>query len=171
MPPNTQTQELKLPPSIVSPTDLHHIDRELEKLQDLATQDSIRSTATTISSSAPSQMLSDFAALNALNLQDGPSRDRLVQAIKQMLQSTPILHISFAADPSADFLVQFITKLRTILHPYVLVRIGLDPSIGAGCIVRSTNKQFDFSFRRHFSDRRETLLAMLQQPEQGVAHE
>jgi len=37
----------------------------------------------------------------------------------------------------------------------------LQPTIAAGCIVRTTNKYFDFSLRQDFTDKRELLLKQI----------
>ena len=51
--------------------------------------------------------------------------------------------------------------LRREIHPVVLLTVGLQPSIGAGCIVRSTNKQFDFSLREDFLKKHDLLMAKI----------
>jgi hypothetical protein len=42
-----------------------------------------------------------------------------------------------------------------------LVRVGLQPNIGAGCVVRTTNKSFDFSLRRFFDSKHEFFMKKL----------
>jgi F0F1-type ATP synthase delta subunit len=68
-----------------------------------------------------------------------------------------VLHISFSADPSVSFLEKLMAWLRKEIHPLVLVTVGLQPSIGAGCIIRSTNKQFDLSLRQDFKKKQDML--------------
>jgi F0F1-type ATP synthase delta subunit len=46
----------------------------------------------------------------------------------------------------------------------VLVQIGLQPNLGAGCVVRTTNKYFDMSLRTKFFDSRDKLRAVLKAP-------
>ncbi|HYH36035.1 MAG TPA: hypothetical protein VD706_00875, partial [Candidatus Saccharimonadales bacterium] len=76
-------------------------------------------------------------------------------------QRSPVLHISFSADPSPTFTEKLMTWLREEIHPLVLLSVGLQPTIGAGCIVRTTNKQFDLSLREDFLKKRELLLSQL----------
>ena len=59
------------------------------------------------------------------------------------------------------FQQKLITWIRQQIHPYTLLQVGLHPSIGAGCIVRTTNKFFDFSLRHRFSDQRMLLISKL----------
>ena len=56
------------------------------------------------------------------------------------------------------------TWLRREIHPLVLMTVGLQPNIGAGCIVRTTNKYFDFSLRQDFANKRDLLQAALEMP-------
>jgi hypothetical protein len=71
------------------------------------------------------------------------------------------MHISFSADPSPVFTDKLMTWLRREIHPFVLLTVGLQPNIGAGCIVRTTNKQFDLSLRQDFKAKRDLLLEQL----------
>jgi hypothetical protein len=51
--------------------------------------------------------------------------------------------------------------LRREVHPVVLMTIGLQPNLGAGCIVRSSNKQFDCSLRQDFIKKRDLLMSKI----------
>ena len=72
------------------------------------------------------------------------------------------MHISFSADPSPLFTQKLITWLRAELHPLVLIQIGIQPNMGAGCVVRTTNKYFDFSLRSRFKEKGAVLTQLLQ---------
>jgi hypothetical protein len=47
---------------------------------------------------------------------------------------------------------------RANVHPHVLVQVGLQPNIAAGCVVRTTNKVFDLSLRNHFAQNQQVLI-------------
>jgi hypothetical protein len=79
--------------------------------------------------------------------------------------------MSFASDPSAVFTVKIVIWLRTNIHPYLLLQVGLEPRIAAGCIVRTPNKQYDFSLRRHFTDQREQLINAINGQVVRISHE
>jgi len=66
--------------------------------------------------------------------------------------------MSFNADPSPLFSQRLVTWLRQEIHPQVLVQTGLQPSLGAGCTLRTTNQFFDFSLREHFKQNRQLLV-------------
>jgi hypothetical protein len=70
--------------------------------------------------------------------------------------------MSFATDPSSAFTAKIVTWLRASIAPNVLLEVGLQPTIAAGCIVRTTNKIFDLSLRQHFADAESVLLEALE---------
>jgi hypothetical protein len=58
--------------------------------------------------------------------------------------------------------------LRTNIHPTLLITVGLQPGIGAGCVVRTANKYFDLSLGKSFVKKRELLMQRLRDPEAVV---
>jgi G3E family GTPase len=103
--------------------------------------------------------------LNKLDLAQPGHRAALRQFLASVKASSPVLHLSFSADPAPAFLEKLMAWLRREIHPALLVTIGLQPTIGAGCLLRTTNKYFDFSLRQRFADKRQLLQAALQLPE------
>jgi len=69
--------------------------------------------------------------------------------------------MSLSADPSTRFLEKLVTWLRREIHPQVLLTIGLQPTLGAGCVLRTPNRQFDFSLRQDFAKKRDLLIGKL----------
>ena len=55
--------------------------------------------------------------------------------------------MSFANEPSNEAISKIVEWLRSEVSSYVLLHIGIQPSIIAGCTLRTTNKVFDFSMR------------------------
>jgi F0F1-type ATP synthase delta subunit len=108
-----------------------------------------------------SEVLQSLAAENTYNLDQPADRQRLASELMAVSQSAPIVHISLAADPPMSFVVAITSWLRANVHPLVLVRIGLQPSIAAGCIVRTTNKVFDMSLRHRFEQNTNKLIQAL----------
>jgi hypothetical protein len=53
--------------------------------------------------------------------------------------------------------------LRENIHPLVLITFGLQPNIGAGTVVRTTNKYFDFSLGQALAKNRTMLMAQLRE--------
>src|SRR5258708_21999925 len=93
-------------------------------------------------------MLDELASGNGLNLLDEATRKYLVVFLEDITAHAPVIHISFAADPSSAFLQKLVLWFRQNIHPSILIRVGLQPNIAAGCVLRTTNKYFDLSLRK-----------------------
>jgi len=150
----------RLPELVISPADVSRLIRELEAINTTLMQQTLRNGGETKALKA-SQLLSQTAELNGLNLMQKVDRDRLTQFLHAIKEKSPVMHMSFSADPSAAFLGRLMTWLRREIHPSVLLTVGLQPTIGAGCILRTTNKYFDFSLRQDFAKKRMMLLGQL----------
>ncbi|HSH55760.1 MAG TPA: hypothetical protein VK983_02970, partial [Candidatus Limnocylindrales bacterium] len=96
-----------------------------------------------------------------MNLLRKTDREKLLKYLSALLDKAPVLHMSFASDPSAAFMDKLVVWLRQNIHPQVLVRIGLQPSVAAGCILRTANKEYDFSLRQALDDQKPLLIAKL----------
>ena len=162
MAPKTATKQLVLPDSVVGPVDLGRLLREIETLDDTLMQLRVR-TDVALKLPAVSRLLDQTVALNKLDLLETADFQKLHQFLTQVKAHAPVLHISFGADPSPLFTQKLVLWLRQEINPLVLLTVGLQPSIGAGCIVRTTNKYFDFSLREHFSKNRQLLISKLQE--------
>lgn len=146
-----------LPLLVVGPVDVGRLLRELETIDGLATKAKLRDKADEFKLPKTSKLMDLTTELNKLDLLQASDRQQLLELLKVVKQRAPLLHISFNADPAPAFIEKLMAWLRREIHPTVLLTIGLQPSIGAGCIVRSTNKQFDFSLRQDLINKRELL--------------
>ncbi len=149
-----------LPNAIVSPMDIARLVRELKNLEEYFSQNAIRS------GEAPqlprySRLLDAIIVVNKIDLVDQEQRGSLMQRFVSMQESAPVMHISFSVDPPGAYVQKIVAWLRENIHPQILVRVGLQPSIGAGCIVRTTNKAFDFSLRKYFDSKHEFFVSKL----------
>lgn len=147
-----------LPAGIVSKVDTGRLLRELEALDDHMHQAALKKDTSTAALPSASQLLTDLIAVNHLNVASLADRKRVVDFVSIVHNSAPVLHMSFSAEPSQQFITKLVAWLRKEIHPVALVQVGLQPNIGAGCIVRTTNKYFDFSLRQRFKQKREQLL-------------
>ncbi len=152
------TKKIELPNSVVGVMDVSRLAREMESLDDFMHQSSIREPGTTMSLPKMSKLLDAVATNNDLNLLKKEDRATLRQFLTSLRDSGPKLHISFSVDPSPLFLGKLTDYLRSTIHPYVLVQVGLQPNIGAGCVIRSTNQVFDLSLREDFRKKRGLLM-------------
>lgn len=161
-------QGLTLPLSVTSRTDVSRLLREVEGVSDFLHQAQIREPGTSLQPPKASRLLDEIAATNQLNLLRTEDRHRLSDFLQMVKAKAPVLHMSFSADPSPLFMQKLVTYLRREIHPLALVRTGLQPTIGAGCILRTQNKIFDFSLRQRFADKRDLLLNLLHGEDNSV---
>lgn len=155
---------MTLPTLIFGSVEAHRLQRELEALEEYAQQATIRNKADKQPLTLPqvSRLLNALATENHKDLLKADDRAALAVFLQQVITYAPTLHISFATDPSAAFTAKIVGWLRSNIHPLVLVQLGLQPSIAAGCVVRTTNKVFDLSLRDRFSQQKSVLLTVLE---------
>jgi len=152
---------MRLPPAVVGPVDIGRLHRELTALDEFLSQAALRHSEPQ-DLPRTSKLLEELSKQNTLNLLDAKDRQRLREFIQPANPKMPVLHMSFAADPSPVFLNKLVSWLRTEIHPLALLQIGLQPSIAAGCVLRTTNKYFDFSLRKNFTEKRGELIKRLE---------
>lgn len=155
--------KLKLPNSIAGSADLIKTIRELEKVDNFLYQTNIRTPGRPVTLPKSSKTLNDLAETNDISLLEEPGRKELLESLAKLAQSAPVVHISFAADPSNDFMDKIVNWNRQNIHPYVLVNVGLQPSVIVGCEVRTTNKVFDMSLRSKFETMHDVLTKKLEE--------
>lgn len=164
-----KTQTLILPISITSRVDVGRLLREVGTLEDFLQQAAIRNPGASAKLPKTSRLCDEFVTLNGLNTLHESDRRRMQEFLNELKTHAPLIHASFGVDPSPVFLQRFVEWIRKEIHPYALIRVGLQPNIGAGCVIRTTNKQFDFSIRQHFKRQRPLLLASLHDDKQQTA--
>ncbi|HET7060055.1 MAG TPA: hypothetical protein VFH99_01915 [Candidatus Saccharimonadales bacterium] len=151
----------QLPAPLAGPVEVGRLLRELETLDNTLLEHTLRKQGGNAQMLKSSRLMEQLADLNGLNLLQKTDRERLRRFLEAVSQRAPVLHISFSADPSPVFMEKLMTWLRKEIHPQVLVTVGVQPTIAAGCIVRSTNKYFDFSLRQNFIAKRDLLLQQI----------
>ena len=142
---------LMLPTLILGPADVNRTLLELDELQDFMHQMALRTkmaVADDLQLPKMSRTLESLAEVNKSDLTIDEDRAELASFLKSVKSLAPVLHVSFASEPSAAFTARIVEWFRANVSPYALVQVGLQPSIAAGCIVRSTSKVFDLSLRR-----------------------
>lgn len=150
-----------LPLGVVTKVDVGRLVRETEALDNFLRQAAIREPGTAVKLPRTSKLLDETISMNRLNVLHEADRTRLFEFVKAVKAQAPVLHMSFSADPSPLFLQRLMVKLRGDIHPLVLVQVGLQPNIGAGCILRTKNQYFDFSLKQRFNDKRDLLTSKL----------
>ena len=158
----TNQTSLSLPMLIMTSSDLKRVRRELASLDDYLAQQQLRAPGQPMARLPhTSRLLDEAAAANSLNLLDAGNRKQLKTFLDETTASAPILHVSFAADPSSAFLLKIVAWVRQNLHPFALVQVGLQPAIAVGCTVRTTNRYFDMSLGKRLMKQRGVLHDML----------
>lgn len=162
--------ELVLPLLVVAPSDVARLMRELEALDEYLHQAGLKKEGE-VKLPRTSRTLDEFAGSNELDLAHATARKRAMVFLQYVHDRAPVITMSFAVDPSSAFVGKIIAWLRQNIHPMLLLRIGLQPNIAAGCTVRTTNNYYDFSLRQHFKAQRELLLEKIRtasEPEAGA---
>lgn len=153
---------LILPLGVAGRMDVGRLIREMEALDNFLEQAAVRKPGTAMQMPKTSKLLDEMLEHNKLNGLVEQDRKRLMNFLMIVRAKAPIIHMSFSADPSPLFTQKLIAWLRENVHPFVLLQVGLQPNIGAGCIVRTTNKYFDLSLRQHFAKQQALLMAKIQ---------
>ncbi len=153
--------KLLVPARLISFVDLSRVVRELDTLDDALRQASIRNSGQSVQLPRTTQMLEDTATINGLSLLDAKHREVLLGALKKFQTNPPLIHMSFTVEPSAKFVEKMITWLRANIKDNILLEIGLQPTIVAGCVVRTQNKVFDMSLRANLSEKRDVLVSYI----------
>lgn len=153
--------QLKLPTLVFGVVEVRRLLRELELLDEFMRQSSIREPGRPVTLPRVSRVLDALAMDNGRNLLQDEDRHELHEYLKHIESTAPSIHISFASDPSSAFIAKLVTWLRNNIHPATLLQTGLQPSIAAGCVVRTPNKLFDMSLRQNLAGQRAKLIEAL----------
>jgi F0F1-type ATP synthase delta subunit len=122
--------------------------RELEDFENSMSESHVRGHHVP----APTPLLKDIADFNKLDLHKKEARQLVRIMLDDLRTTAPVVHISFAVEPDVKFITDIAKWFREEIAPNIVLQIGVQPSIGVGCVVRTTNKFFDFSLRKHLVD-------------------
>jgi hypothetical protein len=160
-------EPLKLPSDIISSTDIARLIRELNGLNDFFVGAKARATGTSIQPPKITRQLNHLTLENKVNLMDDNSRNGLIKNLELIRKNAPNIHISFAAEPAPRALEKILIWLRENIHSQTLLQVGLQPSIAAGCIVRTPNKVFDMSMRNNMKKQAPYLMKLIKGAQNG----
>jgi F0F1-type ATP synthase delta subunit len=153
--------ELKLPNNVVSQVDVARVLREINSLNDFFAGAAKRQSGTPMQLPKLTHLLDQVASDNNLNLLEEVHRRLLADQLNLVLGKAPLLHISFAAEPSPKSLERILVWFRTNIHPQALLQVGLQPTIAAGCMLRTSNKLFDMSLRSYLKVQEPYLVQLI----------
>lgn len=160
-----ERRTLDLPVTISSPVEVGRLINELTQLDESLMQLELRDAGEAVKMPKTTRLLDKLAETNKLNLLKDDDRKQLLKFLSLIYEHAPVLRMSFSIDPAPAFIERLVTWLRREIHPQVLVNIGLQPNIGAGCLVYGSSKVFDFSLKQTFAEARPLLLKRLMETE------
>jgi F0F1-type ATP synthase delta subunit len=152
--------ELTLPTAIASRQDITNVHRELRLFDDAAMQ-SVMRHENPVKYSPISAKLRSLVQQNQIDLRDDGARKKLLSSLDALKNSAPTIHISFPNEPTPEALQKLVSWLRKEIDPRIVIRVGVQPTLAAGVMVRTPNHQFDFSLRQHLHKNRDKLIEVL----------
>ncbi|OGL35842.1 hypothetical protein A3F65_02430 [Candidatus Saccharibacteria bacterium RIFCSPHIGHO2_12_FULL_47_16b] len=153
--------EFRLPLGVVSQSDIIRLSRELAAVDEFFIAAKARAAGTPVTPPRLTRLLDEISKENQLNLLQANHRQSLAQQLDKLKGSAPTIQISFAAEPPSKFLERILAWLRENIHQHALVQVGLQPSIAAGCVLRTPNKVFDMSLRAHLDKEKAYLVELI----------
>lgn len=153
--------EFKLPLNIISQVDVARMLREINALNDFFAASKVRQAGTPMKMPRTTRLLEQVAADNNFNLLEEKDRKALAAQLDGVIGNAPLLHISFAAEPSPKALERILLWFRTNIHPQALLQVGLQPTIAAGCVLRTNNKVFDMSMRAYLKQQEDYMVQLI----------
>ncbi|HUA13075.1 MAG TPA: hypothetical protein VL989_01070 [Candidatus Sulfotelmatobacter sp.] len=157
---------LTLPPTITGYIDVSRMLRDISLIDDQLLQLKLRQPGATTQMPKTTYFIDKMVNANNLNLLHEDDRTNLKIFLAEIKEHSPILHMSFSSEPSPAFLEKLMTWLRKEIHPQLLLTVGLQPTIGVGCVLRTTNRYFDFSLAQDFVKKKNILLQRITQSDQ-----
>lgn len=154
---DNKKSSLVLPVSVTTKVDTGRLLQEVTNVDEFMDQAAIRQPGTQSAMPKTSRLMNEVVQTNKLNMLLAEDRAKLIEFINLVRDNAPEIHMSFSTEPSPAFIHKITSYLRENIHPYALVQIGLQPTIGAGFMLRTTNKYYDFSIRTTLKAKRELL--------------
>lgn len=133
-----------LPVTVRTRADVARLSREVRAYDEVVRESQLRSRQIPELTSI-SESLSILLATLKVDLKDAQSRHILVEKLQAIHQGAPVVHLSFATQPSSVALDALVGWFRMNAHAMTLIEVSVLPSIVAGCRIRTTNQVFNFS--------------------------
>lgn len=155
--------EFKLPPEVVSRTDVSRLVGELERIDGAMTAASIRAQG-----GAPTDMptassaAAAFLTLNELTFNDSRVRSAIISEARHLKDKAPVIHMTFATTADGESLARLVQWLRSSLHPQAVITVGLQPALMAGVYVRTPNHVHDLSLKGRLRGQHGALVKQLE---------
>jgi hypothetical protein len=155
--------KLRLTSRVSSLTVVNNLITELESVEEFFLKMKVKSSLSQVDLPKTSDILEELAKLNKLNLIKTEDRTSLKQFLHFLRTRAPTVHLSFGSTPDDIFVANIANWFRTEINPNIMIVAGLQPNIGAGFKMRTTNKYYDFSLRKYLVAGKQTLVEALGQ--------
>ena len=153
-----------LPPSLVSKVDVSHLVTEAERVDNEMTAAAVRRKAGSEADVRPtmSEQLAQFLDMNKIELEDTKLRSRLIKQLRQLKDTVPIVHMTFAVEADPESLQKLAAWVREEVHKQAVIDVRLQPSLVAGVYLRTPNHVHDLSLRGKLQGSRTLLVKELE---------
>lgn len=142
-------EQLILPPTITGRSEISRLLLEIEAVDYDFEAQTIRTPDAPLVVPPISRRLQQLAEINTVAIEDMKERKHLIDQLRSAKDKAPVLHIAFALEPEPAILSQLVAWIRQNLHPVALVTVGIQPGLVGGCVIRTPDHIYDFSFRNH----------------------
>ena len=131
---------LILPVAIVGRVDLGRVQREIGQIHTALQAQALRSPGTVVGLPKLSQLLDEFVQANKLNLLEISDRSTAVEFLEDIKNNSPRVHVSFSADPSAQFMAKITTWFDRMFTRRYLLPLACSLELGLAVLCgRQTN--------------------------------
>ncbi len=158
-----EPKKIILPLSIVTTTDVDLVLNEINDLKEYLVQIKIKNSVSEIKLPHTSKSLDNLVGLNHLDLTNLDQVDWLKKMIESLSTKAPVVHIGFSVEPNLLLLEKIVDWFRHNIDSSLLLTVGLQPIIGAGITLRTSNKFFDLSLRNHFNNLTSDLVKLIKE--------
>lgn len=157
--------QYQLPPSVVTRADVSRLVSELEHVDDDMNSARLRGQHAVVPNLSPA--LHDFVTVNQLSLDDAKNRTEIIAAIRQLKDTAPVIHMTFASPADSESLGQLVHWLRVSVDAGAVIQTSLQPSLIAGVYIRTPNHVHDFSLKGKLQAGHGVLVKRLQELGRG----
>jgi hypothetical protein len=152
---------LKIPDRVISISDVNQLIDELEAIEEFFLKMKAKSSLNKVDIPKTSPSLDELIKVNTLSLMRVEDREKLKLFLHFLRTKSPNFHVSFGSVPEDMFMFKLTNWFRTQINPYLLITVGLQPNIGAGFRIRTTNKYYDFSLQKYLNVNKQALAESL----------
>ena len=165
-------QQLSLPSSVATKAQLLSLRKNVDDVLEAITQNQIRLEENVEPKDVP-QVSGTLASLLSINKLK-PTTE-IIQEIKKwvefLLHHAPIVRITLASEPGPKELNRLVDWFRQESGKIVLLHVGIQPTIAAGAVVRTTSHRYDMSLRNELLHRTDSFIeAVVKVSERAAAN-